>query len=79
MLILDEATNALDGLTEREMYSTLAGLRGRYTIILITHRLSSVRVCDRIHVFEEGKLARSGTYESLARESDSFRRLGDVA
>jgi HlyD family secretion protein len=79
VLILDEATNALDGLTEREMYSTLAGLRGRYTIILITHRLSSVRVCDRIHVFEEGKLARSGTYESLARESDSFRRLGDVA
>jgi len=79
VLILDEATNALDGLTEREMYSMLAGLRGRYTIILITHRLSSVRACDRIHVFEEGRLARSGTYESLARESESFRRLGDVA
>jgi HlyD family secretion protein len=79
VLILDEATNALDGLTERELQATIAGLRGRYTIILITHRLSSVRTCDRIYVFDQGRLARSGTYDGLLRDSDTFRRLGDVA
>jgi ATP-binding cassette, subfamily B, bacterial PglK len=79
VLILDEATNALDGLTEREMQATIAGLRGRYTIILITHRLSSVRTCDRIYEFDQGRLTRSGTYEGLLRESITFRQLGDVA
>jgi ATP-binding cassette, subfamily B, bacterial PglK len=63
VLILDEATNALDGLTEREMHATIAGLRGGYTIILITHRLSSVRICDRLYEIDHGQL----------------RRLGDVA
>ena len=79
VLILDEATNALDGLTEREMQATIAGLRGRYTLILITHRLRSVRTCDRIYEFDQGKLMRTGTYEELLRESKTFRRLGDVA
>jgi HlyD family secretion protein len=63
VLILDEATNALDGLTEREMQATIAGLRGEYTIILITHRLGSVRLCDRFYEIDHGQL----------------RRLGDVA
>jgi ATP-binding cassette, subfamily B, bacterial PglK len=79
VLILDEATNALDGLTERELQATIAGLRGRYTVVLITHRLSSVRTCDRIYEFDQGKLTRSGTYDGLLRDSDMFRRLGDVA
>jgi ATP-binding cassette, subfamily B, bacterial PglK len=79
VLILDEATNALDGLTEREMQATIAGLRGRYTVILITHRLRSVRTCDRIYEFDQGRLARTGNYEGLLRESITFRQLGDVA
>jgi ATP-binding cassette, subfamily B, bacterial PglK len=60
VLILDEATNALDGLTEREMHATIAGLRGGYTIILITHRLSSVRICDRLYEIDHGQLRRRG-------------------
>ena len=60
VLILDEATNALDGLTEREMHATIAGLRGAYTIILITHRLSSVRICDRLYEIDHGQLRRRG-------------------
>ena len=43
MLVLDEATNALDGMTESEIMATLEGLRGARTIILIAHRLSTVR------------------------------------
>jgi HlyD family secretion protein len=60
VLILDEATNALDGLTEREMQATIEGLRGSYTIILITHRMSSVRICDRVYEIDHGQLRRFG-------------------
>ena len=54
VLILDEATNAQDGLSERELMATLLRLRGRCTIILIAHRLSTVRACDVIFEFRAG-------------------------
>jgi ABC-type multidrug transport system fused ATPase/permease subunit len=75
VLILDEATNALDGLTEQELMATILRLRGRYTIILIAHRLSSVRTCDVIFEIDQGKITGSGTYADLLRNSESFRRL----
>ena len=56
VLILDEATNALDGFTEQELMMTLLALRGRYTVILIAHRLNSVRACDRVFQLESGKI-----------------------
>jgi ABC-type multidrug transport system fused ATPase/permease subunit len=78
VLILDEATNALDGLTEQELMATVLRLRGRYTIILIAHRLSSVRACDVIFELDQGKTTGSGTYDQLLRDSRTFRRLVDV-
>lgn len=78
VLILDEATNALDGLTEQEMMATIVRLRGRYTIIVIAHRLSTVRACDAIVEFDHGKVRASGTYEGLLRNSETFRRLANV-
>jgi ABC-type multidrug transport system fused ATPase/permease subunit len=79
VLILDEATNALDGLTEQEMMATIVRLRGRYTIIVIAHRLSTVRSCDAIVEFDHGKVTASGTYEGLLRNSETFRRLANVS
>jgi ABC-type multidrug transport system fused ATPase/permease subunit len=78
VLILDEATNALDGLTEQEMMATIVRLRRRYTIIVIAHRLSTVRACDAIVEFDHGKVRASGTYEGLLRNSETFRRLANV-
>jgi ATP-binding cassette, subfamily B, bacterial PglK len=78
VLILDEATNALDGLTEQELIATLLRLRGRYTVILIAHRLSSVRACDLIFELQGGKVTASGTYDELRSSSESFRRLADI-
>jgi len=78
VLILDEATNALDGLTEQDLIATLFGLRGRYTIILIAHRLSTVRACDLIFELDQGKVTASGTYAELLSNSASFRRLVDI-
>jgi ABC-type bacteriocin/lantibiotic exporter with double-glycine peptidase domain len=75
VLILDEATNALDGLTEQELVATIMRLRGRYTIILIAHRLSTVRACDFIFEIDSGRIRHSGTYAEVLGESDSFRRL----
>jgi ATP-binding cassette, subfamily B, bacterial PglK len=75
VLILDEATNALDGLTEQELMTTLLSLRGRYTIILIAHRLNSVRACDLIFELENGKIIGQGTYSELLKDSENFRRL----
>jgi ABC-type multidrug transport system fused ATPase/permease subunit len=75
---LDEATNALDGLTEQEMMATIVRLRGRYTIVVIAHRLSTVRACDVIFEFDHGKVTGSGTYEGLLGNSETFRRLANV-
>jgi ABC-type multidrug transport system fused ATPase/permease subunit len=79
VLILDEATNALDGLTEQELMATIVRLRGRYTIIVIAHRLSTVRACDAIVEFDHGKVTASGTFEGLLRNSETFRRLANVS
>ena len=61
VLILDEATNALDGLTEREIVDTIRGLRGRYTIVLIAHRPSTLRACDVIVRLEGGSVVGQAT------------------
>jgi ABC-type multidrug transport system fused ATPase/permease subunit len=58
--------------------STLLRLRGRYTIILIAHRLSAARVCDTLFELDNGALVRSGTYEELLSVSGSFRQLAGM-
>jgi ABC-type multidrug transport system fused ATPase/permease subunit len=78
VLLLDEATNALDGLTERELMATLGRLRGRYTTILIAHRMSTVRSCDLIFQLEHGKVIGSGTYDALLKDSEAFRRMAGL-
>ena len=75
VLILDEATNALDGLTEQELMATLDCLRGRYTIVLIAHRLSAVRACDVIFELESGELTGRGSCDELLERSAAFRRM----
>ncbi|MGN6454430.1 MAG: ABC transporter ATP-binding protein [Steroidobacteraceae bacterium] len=82
LLVLDEPTSALDGLTESEVMSAIAGLRGQCTIILIAHRMRTVRQCDLIFELDGGRVLSSGTYAQLARQSERFERLlhgGDAA
>jgi ATP-binding cassette, subfamily B, bacterial PglK len=75
LLLLDEATNALDGLSEQELLATLAGLRGRYTTVLIAHRPCTIRACDLIFELEHGRIVSCGTYQTLMSSSRGFRRL----
>jgi ATP-binding cassette subfamily C protein len=76
LLILDEATSALDAENERRIREAIRGLHGRMTILMITHRLPSVRDADVIHVMEAGQLVESGSFATLmARAEGRFRRL----
>jgi len=78
VLVFDEATSALDGLTEQELIATLGRLRGRYTTILIAHRMTTVRSCDIIFELENGKITGSGTYDGLLKSSAVFRQMTGV-
>ncbi len=75
VLLLDEATNALDGLTEQELMDTLRRLRGRYTSIVVAHRMSTVRACDVIFEIGGGRIVCGGTYDGLLKTSEAFRRM----
>ena len=82
LIVFDEATSALDNLTEREVMQAINALPGDKTIVMIAHRLSTVRACDRIVVLSEGRVAAVGTWEELMVTSPEFRdiaRLADVA
>jgi subfamily B ATP-binding cassette protein MsbA len=76
VLILDEATSALDSELERDIHESIESLRGRATVIIIAHRLSTVRHCDRIIVLESGRLVEQGSFaELLARDGSMFARM----
>jgi ABC-type multidrug transport system fused ATPase/permease subunit len=75
LLVLDEATSALDNVTENAVFEALQALAGRKTVVMVAHRLSSVRGCDVIHVMEQGRIVESGRYEELIGTSPRFRAL----
>lgn len=75
VLIFDEGTSALDNATEAMMMRAIEGLRGDHTVILVAHRLSTVKGSDRILFLEEGQLTGVGTYEELLLTSEAFRSM----
>lgn len=75
ILILDEATSALDSETERVVHSSIVGLKGTLTIIMIAHRLSTVKHADTILVMHHGKITNSGSYEQLLRDDQKFQSM----
>lgn len=75
LLILDEATSALDSESEREIKNSIEAMKGSVTIVVIAHRLSTVRQADKIYVLEGGKILDAGDYETLITTSDQFRNL----
>jgi ABC-type multidrug transport system fused ATPase/permease subunit len=79
VLILDEATSALDSLTERAIMKSVDQIGSRKTIILIAHRLSTVRNCDHIFFLDQGQLIAQGTYSMLFESCPQFRKIAHIS
>ena len=75
VIVFDEATSALDNATEKEVMSAIDGLSHQFTVILIAHRLSTVRRCDIIFELNFGRLMAKGKYEELLDLSPSFSAM----
>ena len=73
VLVLDEATSSLDGITESAFTDTVEALRGDITLIVIAHRLSTVRRCDRIVLLAQGAVEASGSFDELVELSRPLR------
>jgi ABC-type multidrug transport system fused ATPase/permease subunit len=74
LVFLDEATSALDAETERAIADTLTGLAGRVTLVVIAHRLATVRHVDQVAYLEAGHLRALGTFEEVRSEVPDFDR-----
>lgn len=72
LLVLDEATSALDSETELRISDAILGLKGSKTVVLIAHRLSTVRNADFVHYLENGKILASGSFEEVRAKVPQF-------
>jgi ATP-binding cassette subfamily C protein len=79
VLVLDEATAALDNTTEVRLMAAIESAKQGRTLIMIAHRLTTVRNCDQIFFIKEGRLTTSGNYDALIEKSADFQALAGVA
>ena len=73
ILVLDEATSALDNQTEKVVMEAINNISKNVTIILIAHRLSTVKNCHKIFLLDKGEIINEGTFEELTKVSENFR------
>jgi ABC-type multidrug transport system fused ATPase/permease subunit len=78
VIILDEATSALDNFTEKEVMRAIKNLDKDITIIIIAHRLSTVKSCDNIFLLDKGILKAQGTYEELLLRNKDFQKISGM-
>jgi len=78
ILILDEATSSLDNVTEGGVMEGIRNLDGRRTLVMIAHRLTTVRDCSLIYVLDRGRVVARGSYDDLVASNQTFRALAKV-
>lgn len=79
VLFFDEATSALDSVTEEAVLGAIRSMAGVRTVVMIAHRISTVRGCDQIFLMEGGEIIARGSYEELLASEPSFAALADEA
>ena len=78
LLIMDEATSSLDGITEDIVMQSIDNMAHKKTIIIVAHRIATVKECDIIYIMENGKVVDSGTYDYLLKSNKNFRDMAKV-
>ena len=79
ILIFDEATSALDNISEKYVQTAMEELMATHTVIVVAHRLSTIRNVDRILVFDKGKVVEEGNFNELLEKNGLFRKMYDAA
>lgn len=78
ILILDEATSALDSETEKAIQRNIEDLKGKYTILIVAHRISTIKNADRIVVMKNGKIKNIDSFGDLVKKSPYFKKLVEL-
>lgn len=79
VLVLDEATSSLDGITEKNVMDAIYGLSGMKTIIIVAHRLASVKKCSCIFLMNHGEIVDSGSFDDLSARNKMFKNMTELA
>ena len=79
VLVFDEATSALDNLTEHEVMRSLYKLKKEITIIIVAHRLNTIKICDQIFHLEKGEIKNKGSFEELKKKDKFFQTIEDIS
>jgi len=75
IILFDEATSALDNETQQEITQAINNLQGKYTIVIVAHRLSTIIDCDKIFVVDDGKIIAEGTHKELIKKNKFYKDL----
>ncbi|WP_271424728.1 ABC transporter ATP-binding protein [Aequorivita sinensis] len=75
LLILDEATSALDSETEKAIQTSIEALHGKYTLLIVAHRLSTIKNTDRIVFMDKGEIVDVDSFDNLIQKQDRFRKM----
>jgi ABC-type multidrug transport system fused ATPase/permease subunit len=78
LLVLDEATSALDGETEANIADAIQNMKGKVTVVMIAHRLSTVREADKVIYLDGGKIIATGTFDEVRRTVPDFDRQAQL-
>jgi len=78
ILVFDEATSAVDNTTAREISRVLETLSGNKTLIIVAHRMSTIKNCDRIVLMKSGTIESVGSYDELIKNCPEFQQLALV-
>jgi ABC-type multidrug transport system fused ATPase/permease subunit len=78
ILIMDEATSALDSETEKSIQQNIDRLKGQYTVLIVAHRLSTIRNVDRVIMMNRGEIEKRGTFQQLIADSPAFKRMAEL-
>lgn len=75
IIIFDEATSAVDSETEKEIVKSITNLKKQKTMIIIAHRINTLKICDKIYLMKNGRISGSGSYNNLLKKNSYFKKL----